>query len=268
MSFVTLGAARDPANGSVLANAAHVWWGELSMKADTSVASQSLPVGLNEMPTANAAGLFALGRHATLLMAKGSANPPGTFDDILYETPAVGIAAEPAAAHITQSRFNVAGITTPQVMAYLRMQIGDPANGGGRGVPGHATFESDHYCYRFNALRDVYASQISVWNGSARMGPIALQGANDFHVEWGDNSGGSEWYGAGNPKLTDTGAPTANQPVTSPAGAGSVDYVAIFSFDTARGDWPSALRISFRLSDANGRLPGGRVFTQVMKLPN
>ena len=50
--------------------------------------------------------------------------------------------------------------------------------------------------------------------------------------------------------------------------SGGDNYVAIFSFDTARGDWPSALRVSFRLNDPNGRLPGGRLFTQVMKLPD
>ena len=200
MSFLTVGLARDPGNGAVAANAAHVWWGELAMNADSSVGSQSVAVGLNEMPTADKAGFFTLGRHATLLMAKGSANPPGTFDDILYETPAVGIAGEPAPVHITQSRFNVAGITMSQVMAYLRMQIADPAKEGevgGRGVPGHSTFEADHYCYRFNALRDVYSSQISVANGSARMGTIALQGVSDFRLEWADNSGAPPGTGRG-----------------------------------------------------------------------
>lgn len=266
MAFTAIGRFRDRLNGGVAANAAHVWWGELVMKGDTSAGSESMPVGMNEMPTADTAGFFTLGRHATLLMAKGSANPPGTFADIAYDTPAVAVAGEPA-AHITQSRFNVAGITTPEVMAFVRMQIGEGASGGGRGVPGHGTFEADHYCYRFNALRDVYASGVSVGNGAARMGPIALQGVSDFRIEWADDSGGAAWFGRGNPKEGELRAPSVIEPVRGAGSAGGDDYVAIFSFDTARGEWPSALRVSFRVNDRNGRLPGGRLFTQVLKLP-
>jgi hypothetical protein len=178
------------------------------------------------------------------------------FIVILYGSQGT-VAGEPI-ADITQSRLNVATITTPEVMAYVRMKV-VPA---GRGVAG--TFEADHYCYRFNALRDVYSSQVSVWNGQARMMPIALQGVSDFRIDWADNSG-SQWYGPGNPKTP--GSLNEPAPTTPPSGKAD-DYVAIFSFDTVRSDWPSALRVSFRLNDVNGRLQGGRAFTQVMKVPD
>jgi hypothetical protein len=215
-------------------------------------------VAFNATPTATPAHCYTLGRHATLLMAKSPTNPPGTFDDILYGTSSAGIAGE-GPADITQSRFNTAAITSSQVMAWIRMKAGARAT-----VSGASTFEADHYCYRFNALPDVYSSRISVVNGYSRMMPTALQGVSDFRIEWGEGgSGNIEWHGAGSPKSS---TPTLNEP--APAAGSGDDYVAIFSFDSSRNDWPSALRVSFRLSDPNGRLQGGRVFSQVMKLPD
>jgi hypothetical protein len=263
MSFMALGSFRDPSNGAVTASAAQVWWGELAMKGDTAASGQSVAVGIDEMPTADRRGFFTLGRHATLLVAQ-SAGP--AFGDIVYGSQAT-VPGE-GAADITQSRVNVATITPSQVMAYVRTQVMT----AGRGGPGMGTFEADQYCYRFNALRDVYSSGVSVWNGQARMMPIALQGVRDFRIEWAEN-GGQEWWGPDQTKrdsLTPPLASTLNEPTPGavvPPGKAD-DYVAIFSFDTLRSDWPSALRVSFRLNDVNGRLQGGRAFSQVMKLPD
>jgi len=262
MSFLALGSFSDPMDAGTTASAAHVWWGELSMMPDSAPASQTTPVPLLALPTLSAKGEYTLGRHVMLLMAKSSANPPGTFAHIGYvDTNVAAIAGEPP-AHITSSRFNVAATTPSQVMAWIRTHV------SGRPSP----FEADHYCYRFNALPNVYASQISIVNGYSRMTPVTLQGVTDFRIEWTPGgSGDMVWYGATNP-MAAAGQVSLNEPVTSapvpPTNPPADDYVAIFSFDTARSDWPSALRVTFRLTDPNGRLQGGRTFTQVMKLPD
>ena len=259
MAFLALGSFTDPANGTLSTNAAHIWWGELCTNADTSTTSQSTPIALNASPTSDTMHLSTVGRHATLLMAKDASNPPGAFQDIRYDTSPVGISSELSPAHITESRFNCAAITPSQVMSWIRTKV------GARGSrPGSSTFEADNYCYRFNALRDVQASRISIVNGFSRMMPIALQGVSNFRIEWVEGGSGEiAWHGAGSPKSP---TPTVNEPVPAPASGD--DYLAIFSFDSARDQWPSALRISFRLSDPNGRLQGGRTFVQVMKLPD
>jgi prepilin-type N-terminal cleavage/methylation domain-containing protein len=247
VAFLALGSSTSPQEPHVTANAAHIWWGQLTLANDVTPADQSMPLPLNALPAGD-----TLGRHITLLLAPATpgqyADPTiPCFPDIAFTTPALSFSANEPPAHITASRIGSAAFTPSQIMATLRTAPIDPAT----------------YCYRFRSLPSVYGSQISIANAATRMTAIALQGVDDFQVEWtpAGANGQTSWYGLTNPQ---SATPTLNEPLPAHDDA----YVACFSFDTPRAQWPTALRITFHVTDANHRLPGGRTFVQLLKLPD
>jgi len=165
-------------------------------------------------------------------------------------------------AAISASRYAFAQLTPGQIMQNVIAN----KNGTPR-------FEADNYCYRFKVLTNPYATEIfagagpDLINGMFRMHPILLQGCGSFQVAWTDgslNGTALKWYGLAN----GTEAPSGNAAVEPPLSNGD-GYTAIFSFDN-RLNWPKALKITYRVTDLNtpDRLSGGRMFTQVIALPN
>ncbi len=226
VSFISYGAfpnrtgADDsvaPFSDQTVANAAHVWIGQLVMESasppDSSyVQSQqnfSYPGGLSQVPT----GVYlnpntgypalrenecVLGIHNTLLLpgpANGTTIRPSGGPVAAYSTirvdaaPIIAGAGESKGAHITASRFAVAALTPAQVMA-------DIVSAGS--LAGTYTNQADiswqFLCYRFKALASVYDTDLTAAtdnpfvNGCFRMHPIAMQGVSSFKVEWTDGS--------------------------------------------------------------------------------
>jgi hypothetical protein len=155
--------------------------------------------------------------------------------------------------HVTSSRVAVSTLSPELLMGLIR------ANKGA-----NTRYEADEYAYRYKVLTSPYQSEVGLVNGYFRMHAIALQGTPSFAVDWTDGvaTGGTAltWYGMGNPN-TNASLPAGTQP--TPAN-GDV-YTAIFSFDN-KPYWPKAIRLRYRVTDANNRLNGGREFTQVVAL--
>lgn len=264
---------------NTVANAAVIWLGHGVVEGDGTTpmhgdgpiidpAQQGNGVALGAMPSGTKDQEFTLLRHATLLMAKngsgsGITTTSGTiaaYDNPSINAPSVSC-SEGAMAHICSSRVAVCSLTPSQLMQGIIKGINDL---GGRGSA--ARYEADSYCFRFKYLPNPYAGDVTgtymVVNGAYRMHPILLQGVADFKVEWTDgttNATGLVWYGRDLPKGTDA--------IIEPAVANNDVYTAQFSFDK-KGSWPKALKFTYRVTDPMDRLNGGRVFTQVVKVPD
>ena len=211
-------------------------------------------------------------------------------------TPVAGISTE-SSYNISQSRVAVAQVMPSQLMSFLTQGI--TTAGGRTTVP---RFEADRYCYRYAALTSPYDGT-SLVNGFFRMHPIALQGTSSFAIDWTDGStyqgvstefdvttgnaltstsplvGTTKWYGMfdnthGYTKGGTFDTTTANANVFSGNTLSTITmslasndkYTAIFSYDNT-SQWPVALRFRYHVADTTGRLPAGRDFVQVIKLP-
>lgn len=261
LSFLATGAFGN-SMGMARGHAAHIWWGQLAVHDDASASDQGATQAQDELPTG------PLGRHATVLMASengvvrfgGQAVP--CFSDIRLGTAGVVVTPEEWPAQITSGRWDIAGTTPSQIAASIRTALVN----GRDAVP---TYEADAFCYRFKTLSSVYGSQVSLMNGAARMGTIALPNVTSFAVEWAskfDSSGDTEWYGLGGSgkKSNEDADYTLNEPAP---GNGTDGYVAIFSVDTPSERWPAALRVTFHMDDPTTHLAGGRTFVDVIKVP-
>lgn len=191
----------------------------------------------------------------------------------------VPFTAEPAAS-ITSSRVDTAIISPTQIEQALIGQTPDAI--------------SMAYCYRFCALpspaasTDVVAGGTDLVNGYFRMTPILLQGVPSFTVEWTDGSinatGTLNWYGLIHPIAVSNSSTYPGNSGTSAFAGGGVSnasvgtavettdsndqYVAVFDAATRQlGFWPKALKITFTVTDSHNLLQGGRVITEVVRLP-
>ena len=266
----------SPFMDNLTSNAAAVWYGQLFMEpmpGNTSTANGLYPqpnqatlLTLGTPPTGATAGDFVFGRHVTLLAPGTSSSPlsgPGyaTFPNIAYTTAGTTTAytgsvtgAESPVATITSSRVDTAILSPTQIEQVLIGQTPDAI--------------SLAYCYRFCALpapgagTDVTGGDAGLVNGYFRMTPILLQGVPSFTVQWTDGtmnaSGYLDWYGLG--------SPSGNSAVeTSDT---NDQYVAVFDAATRQlGFWPKALKITFTVTDSHNLLQGGRVITEVVRLP-
>lgn len=287
-----------------VANAARVWYGHLVIAADgvstldangtpVSYASQASAVALNALPTGQRDQDFVLGRQATLLFPDdGYTGVNNTITSVanlpilafqrdlandIRRTATIAAGNMPANEQgnnlsITSSRCAAAGYPPTVIMNSIMVSAVNSATG----IRSNATYEVDNYCYRFRALPNIWSSveTATAVNGYFRMHPILLSGVPSFAVEWSDGStntatGALNWYGmvdgAVVPKHGNNVSYTLIEP--NPASAGGGDgYVAQFSFDS-KAQWPKALRFTYRVTDPQDRLAGGRTFVQVVALP-
>lgn len=268
----------------------------------TVYTNESVVVPLSAMPTGVRNQDFVLGRHVTLLLPDDGATTPGGYSAVssasnLYVTAvrrnftnaanavisrATGIVAGevPDAAvgsSITSSRIGAAGYTPEFLMNWIRINAGARASSN--------RFEATYLCYRFRALPSIWDTASSftptggriagVTNGYFRMTPIMLSGVPSFQVDWTDgstnNDGSLKWYGLSvtggdaAPHGGYTGSVAHTEPDLDQANTGD-DYTAQFTFDN-KNNWPKALRFTYRVTDPNDRLAGGRTFTQIVALP-
>ena len=269
----------SPFMDNLTSNAAAVWYGQLFMEPVPGATGSPYPqpnqatlLPLGTPPTGATAGNFVFGRHVTLLAPGTSATSVGTtpgyaaFSDINYanlyamtvplQGAVLAYKGESRNAVITSSRVDTAIISPTQIEQALIGQT--------------PTAIGDAYCYRFCALpapaagTDVTGGDAGLVNGYFRMTPILLQGMPSFTVQWTDGSSSSitgtlNWYGLGNP------SGNANVEVTTDT---YDQYVAVFDAATRRlGYWPKALKITFTVTDSHNLLQGGRVITEVVRLP-
>jgi hypothetical protein len=233
---------------------------------------------------------FTLGRQALLLLnpPSGSSFPAGyrsiDVNASLYTatTPVTNGPAsnEPQRPVISASRIGVAYTTVPQIMATVATLNTFPMSTGTMSL----------YCYRLKTLPSPTATNIldvtnnpSLPNGILRMHPIFAQGVPSFAVDWTDGTvdtnGNIQWFGcnsgsAGSYSIK--AASTANTARThSSATYGGVSFefsnatdVYSVGFSPAKPTfWPKALRFTYRITDSNDRLNGGRTFVCVVDLP-
>ncbi len=184
--------------------------------------------------------------------------------------------------NITASRIAVAYTTVPQIMNTAPLNAAAPAPA----IPA--------YCYRLKTLPSPAATNIVdasgnpfLPNGVLRMHPILAQGVPSFAVDWTDGAldanGNLKWYGYNTGTAGQYGdGPTAalfNAQTNSPSNYAGPNP-AIESVGAANGDiyealftpanrtlWPKALRFTYRITDSNDRLNGGRSFVCVVDLP-
>ncbi|NNM88125.1 MAG: prepilin-type N-terminal cleavage/methylation domain-containing protein [Phycisphaerae bacterium] len=280
-------------------NAAAVWYGQLFMEPmPGNVATtpplypqpnQATVLPIGAPPTGATAGNYVLGRRAMLLvpgagfLSSGAQattyTPPGSpvsyavYGGITHTVYAVkGDAGETSGAAITSSRIDAASISPGQIGSDPNFftSIATSAATVGANV-------ADNYCFRSCALPTPAASNQGLVNGYFRMTPVLLQGDPSFTVQWTDGSvntatGTLNWYGLNHPMAAatdntwDATEGTAVE-VNTTAGTDPNDqYVAVF--DAAnRQYWPKALKITFTVTDPTNLLQGGRVITEVVRLP-
>ena len=256
----------------VTSSSAAVWYGQLTMSygggapatAEEPYWPQSTAVPLGTPPSGENAGDFYLGRRVLLLVP--SVPTIGGYTDAAYQnitytgtgspatTAVTASSNESAAADITSSRLDVATITPGAIEAWLATQALGTA--------------ADDLCYRFASVVTPAASEQTgdqLINGYFRMTPIVLPGVPSFSVDVGYMVAGVlTWYG-----------PDANS-VTTIAGWSSVGVlndlgipgVNALVFDAAnRQYWPTALKITYIVTDPQNRMEGGQVITQIISLP-
>gem|GEM_PF-2089323 len=225
----------------------------------------------NELPTANTS--FDSGAHITQSRIDLAATTP---PDIM--------------ARIQQILGNNRNTGTPE--AYFEAE--------------HFCYRRGAVCSVYDGVAST--NNYALLNGYFRMHPIALQGVTSFAIDWTDGSetlgsadvdlitgntvtidliGTTKWYGiydyqkgaSSKGILFNTGPTTAvidhgNTPIQIGALSQLANttlgdkYVAIFSYDTPRTSWPTALRFRYHVDDPTGRLSGGRDFVQIVKLPD
>ena len=217
------------------------------------------------------------------------------YNSLYYSnpTPPNVVSPDSVGSHITQSRIDVAATTPSQIMSYIVNAIGT-----NRGTPASKRYEAERFCYRHAAVRTPYdgiPQAAPLVNGYFRMHPIALQGVSSFAIEWADGTtyaatdkdpsqtyldsagnmqtvtvasslvGSTRWFGWGAAKNSSW---SQGLPSETPANILTNDqYAVIFSYDTLRKNWPASLRLRYHVADPSGRVPGGRDFVQVVKLP-
>lgn len=269
----------NPFLDQTVANAAHIWWGQLVMEKldppDNSYSrSDQNEKGWIWGHRATPTGLifqgdrwiskedeFVLGRHTTLLVPGpisdgGTIAPAGrplkAYRNINLDTPPIQGAGESKPARINASRFAVAGILPHQIPAINHSQ-------------------ADLYCYRFKALASVYDSEVPenpFVNGSFRMHPIVAPGVSSFKIDWTDGTtddgGQLVWFGP-----THFKGDNDIEFVTSETHVGSLEDHYRVAFNRSHPDlWPKALRFSYHIADPQHRLPGGRDYVEVIRLPD
>jgi len=281
--------SNSPFTDGTIANAAHIWWGQLIMEKNNGDASYMapnqtaatpagrLPTGFD--PVSGAVineGEAVLGRRANLLMP-GPASAGTIVSNgqplMAYSSPSVAEATitgnDTVPAHISSSRYDVIAQSPAQLMQAISAYR--TANPG-------TTPEADLLTYRARALASVYDTEVLAnpfVNGYFRTHPVVMQGVSSFKIEWtdgrtyqsgdGDNPdpslyGQLRWYSAPggvyhepiNFSINFVKTPDPN------------DYVVTFSYYN-RPYWPKALR--FTMHVASDRLSGGRDFVQVVYLP-
>jgi type II secretory pathway pseudopilin PulG len=226
----TANQAPGPLMDPLAAPNALIWWGQLALCQGSGAvaapidptrflnADQTYAVPLNQVPTGLNDSDFTLGRSAILLIPANSIDnttpkmqmggstvgayqnfPPqaptsAAIDYLVPEVPGADPSLESTAAHITQSRVDLAATFPEQIMAYVAQAV--TASRG----PNNARYEADHFCYRRAALRSPYDTELdasgavnivnprNLGNGYFRMHTIALQGVPTFAVEWTDGS--------------------------------------------------------------------------------
>ncbi len=266
-------------NGSlvdyVTSNAAAVWYGQLTMSYGSSAPAtaeepywpQSTAVPQTQPPSGENAGDFYLGRRVLLLVP--SVPIVGGYTDAAYSNvtytgtgtpPTATVVPDPAesAADITSSRLDIATITPAAIEAAIAS------------TPSLATI-ADDYCYRFASVVTPAASEVSpgtstqLINGYFRMTPIVLPGVPSFSVDVGYMVGGvMTWYG---PDANSVTTMTGWSSVGVPNDLGITGVNALV-FDAAnRQYWPTALKISYIVTDPQNRMEGGQVITQIISLP-
>jgi len=161
------------------------------------------------------------------------------------------------------------------------------------------------YCYRFKALNSVVDTEVSqnpFVNGYFRTTPIAMQGVSTVKIEWTDGAvypvnttinglpvaGQTAWYGYektyvqthSNSNVTPPGTITVGGTQYSaemyqggpngtqlPAALSNDAYDVVFNYAN-KEYWPKAIRLTYHMADATGRLKGGRDFVQVIHVPD
>ena len=241
-------------------------------------------------------GGFLLGRQAMLLLNPPPAAPPAnsvypagytsigyspTVVNTMYAgTPGVSNAGVESATvpWITSSRLDVAYTTLSQEMTNIN-------NGTYAGAA-----LAQRYCYRLKVLPSPNQTAVGgpgtpyLPNGIFRTHPVLAKGVASFAVDWTDGTTDGNknlnWYGlnkgsAGSYAVDSTATTpnsfggTVDNAATNiiPSDPNGVDsYCAIFKPSDA-ASWPKALRFSYRITDSNDRLSGGRTFVCVIDLP-
>ena len=268
------GASASPLVDYVTSNSAAVWYGQLTASYGPSATTGSLTVGLPEEkpwwrqstpvpqgqpPSGETAGDFYLGRHVLLLAPSTSPNSvtvngsytDAAYSDIVFGTPLVTPYSGETSADITSSRLDLAAITPAAIEAEIVAMAPPPSPT----IP-------DDYCYRFASLVTPAASSQTdkLINGYFRMTPIILPGVPSFSVDVGYMVGGNmRWYGPDQTTLIPPGV----TPV--PRDQGDIQSLV---FDAAnRPYWPTALRITYTVTDPHNRMEGGQTITQIIQLP-
>ncbi len=282
------------------ANSARIWYGQLIVAKDpwAAPAGTDLPTSavLNTADPAYESG-FWLGRQAMLLLnppAAGASEFPAGFTDINLTLAASysgtphpsnnGPESSVASTPITMSRVDVAYTTLPQIMANL--------SGGFPNQP--------DYCYRLKTLPSPTTTGIAdasgnpyLPNGVLRMHPVFATGLPSFAIDWTDGTpdgnGNLKWFGwntGQNGSYSVELAPPAdgsraNFPNNGnfykpPAGLAGTEFsdqkIAKDNYEVVFTPanstlWPKALRFTYRITDSNDRLNGGRSFVCVVDLP-
>ena len=245
-----------PFANSLVANAAHIWWGQLILERDgASKVNFNLPpypsyfpVGQAQATPATVVGVlptgvyidpsnglsltksssdFALGRHAMLLMPAIPSSGYVGFSNLAWNAPPK-IGVDGVSASVPSSRYDIVLQSPAQVMAQI-IATRSPA------IPFP---EVDLLTYRFRALSSIYdeteiPSNFNVSpfaGGYFRTTPIVMRAITSFKVEWTD---GQQYYGATYP----SNDPRSGQPdprvnqmkwygMTDPSSGVSVNGVA------------------------------------------
>ncbi len=287
----------SPLVDCVTSNSAAVWYGQLTASYGSSATTGSLTPGLAEErpywsqstsipqgqpPSGETAGDFYLGRHVLLLAPSTNANTvtvtingsnytDAAYSNIFYNgngnsnMPQTAVAGE-RPADITSSRLDLATITPAAIEAAI-VTMAPPLS---------ATIPDD-YCYRFASLVTPAASNQmtdQLINGYFRMTPILLPGVPSFSVDVGyvNTLGVLQWYGPDYPSnnLATNPNPTLYpswDPTLFSISADQGDIQSLV-FDAAnRPYWPTALRITYTVTDPHNRMEGGQTITQIIQLP-
>jgi prepilin-type N-terminal cleavage/methylation domain-containing protein len=225
-------------------------------------------------PTGLTAGALTLGRVAMLLVPTAGPNGTAAAEQGNLIT-AIGPAATGSASYgtgsstvyATSSRIDAIEYSAAQAIAYATSQA----------VVNTLGNVADNFCFRYSTVQSPGdASVAGPIAGAFRMQPILMPGVCSFAVDVGSPSPNAYGYQGNAPSVLqslywygpDALVPPQNNggPVIASDNGHSDNAVFVFTpFNKAQ--WPTALRITYMVTDPADQLNGPLTITQIVHLP-